>query len=458
MNLPHGNSFNEIFHTDDRETLELEIMKHGNLNNILRPSDDQCLNTLFHQAVEHGAFRCLKFLLYRSTGTLNLDLPNIYGKTPLHLAVEKITQRYNIANLNCLKILLHKGAYCNARDNDGNTPLHALAKYMGACNGKTSEGAETCLRLLLESESLNTGIQNRNKLTASQLEMQCTKINVENESNFVKKLSTYNSNLSWTSYETIMDCVTNFDANIYENNQKIHEIINRLESGANIYNRHIGNETMLFRIVAYCDLDLIDAILRRGCDPWCKNVGDGKLPLHAAMTRCDPTIVALVLHFMKIGANHMKVDLSTMSFSLLQSYLCNCNINDVDQIQCLTRLVNGNTIVDFDQKMEQDQVVRHIFLNSSEPKLSLNALSLAKWTKNQQAVEFLTTHCLIEFDKSQQTGMNFFNKYASSVEFYTYIYQMCCLFHSHTSLLCTDIYYGKSDQEQNTFVTLFIYF
>ena len=97
--------------------------------------------SVLHHAVYMEDIKSVKLLLSSSKEEVNKL--NIYDKTPLHVAMEK--QHRQIA-----EILIGSGADINAPDIYGNTPLHCALIWGGNI---------TCVRLLLEQETINTNQQ-----------------------------------------------------------------------------------------------------------------------------------------------------------------------------------------------------------------------------------------------------------------------------------------------------------
>ena len=77
-------------------------------------------NTPFHIAIEGNAGVDLLNLLY--VNNAKIDIQNIYGQTPLMIALEK-------GNVEVVKFLVDLGADLNLRDDDGKTALDLVIKY-----------------------------------------------------------------------------------------------------------------------------------------------------------------------------------------------------------------------------------------------------------------------------------------------------------------------------------------
>ncbi|MFP3027290.1 MAG: ankyrin repeat domain-containing protein [Wolbachia sp.] len=72
-----------------------------------------------HLAIEKGNEKIVKALL--AAQGIDVNLQDVYGKAPLHLAIEK-------GNENIVKALLNKGASLNLRDKSESTPLCRAAE------------------------------------------------------------------------------------------------------------------------------------------------------------------------------------------------------------------------------------------------------------------------------------------------------------------------------------------
>ena len=155
-------------------------MRYGNNfhNTSQRGRNVNEFKTLFHTAIRNGASNCLKFLLDKSMGTNNLDNPDFKGKTPLHRVIESLVNNYTESNLSCLKLLLEKRAFVNARDVYGDTPLHLLAELISDIKCDVT-AVNVCLKLLLKESSLDVDSVNKSERTAlqvlsSQFETNCS--------------------------------------------------------------------------------------------------------------------------------------------------------------------------------------------------------------------------------------------------------------------------------------------
>ncbi|XP_068652060.1 uncharacterized protein [Aristolochia californica] len=106
--------------------------------------------TPLHVAAGNNNVGIVKFLLdYRGSETIELEAKNMYGETPLHMAAK------NGCN-ESVRLLLDRGAFVEAKANNGMTPLHlavwhslraddsltvkTLLEFNADCNVKDNEG------------------------------------------------------------------------------------------------------------------------------------------------------------------------------------------------------------------------------------------------------------------------------------------------------------------------------
>ncbi|XP_076450581.1 uncharacterized protein LOC143286742 [Babylonia areolata] len=132
----------------DYEALEESVKNHLSGKQEFCCLRSRCINgsTLLHTASYYGYQAIVKDLLQLR---VDVDLRDYKGATPLHRAKD----------LETMQILLDNGAYINAEDAEGNTPLHVK------CYGETDKPSEMeCLELLLAREAIPTKRNNRGLL------------------------------------------------------------------------------------------------------------------------------------------------------------------------------------------------------------------------------------------------------------------------------------------------------
>jgi hypothetical protein len=126
----------------------LELEKHlihypGDVNAIFRESDD---NTLLHIAVKSGSVECVKVLLSRGAKP---DVTNKDKNTPLHLAAQ-------LGCMGSIKVLVENKSDLSIGDESENTPLHLAAMSGSADSVKylIENGAD----LLVENKDKHTAL------------------------------------------------------------------------------------------------------------------------------------------------------------------------------------------------------------------------------------------------------------------------------------------------------------
>jgi cytohesin len=117
-----------IFYSDeDRANLLKLLGSHGGDSETGVNNRDADGNTALHRAVMDSQTYGHKIAALIAAGA-DVNATNFAGRTPLHLAVEKIwSWPYNGGMDSGVMALLKAGANVNAQDNEGNTPLHILA-------------------------------------------------------------------------------------------------------------------------------------------------------------------------------------------------------------------------------------------------------------------------------------------------------------------------------------------
>jgi len=74
--------------------------------------------TPLHVAAGYNNTEIVKFLLnWQGTEMVDLEAKNMYGETPLHMAVKN-------SSCESTNLLLERGAHIEAKANNGMTPLH----------------------------------------------------------------------------------------------------------------------------------------------------------------------------------------------------------------------------------------------------------------------------------------------------------------------------------------------
>lgn len=410
----------DILALDNRDRLEREVVKHGNrLENIINPTHAPKSQTIFHATVQLRSTNCLKFLLKKTINKIQFNIPDENGSTPLHLAVLNMAQEYNSPTLGCLKLLLSHGAFVNGRNNDGDTPLHLMAKMMLNGELKNWDGTIACFHILLTHEFINVHAQNKCRQSAKSIVslslLKGTVYHAQVRISLIEKAISTNSTSNLEEiYEQIADCL--LSVNSINAKQILTTQLKNSKLLGNLSNRYIGNKTLLYYIVEKFDLKLIDGFIRIGCDPWLANVGDGKIPLHAALSRCDFDVVALILqHMKKRNCINHQLDLKELSFSLLQTFLCSSKAKNKSQMKCLERLLKDDILLDVNQFWRVNSRTKKISsaLTTAMVKFAghLTAFIIATWMDNSAAIQLLQRSGAQLIEVPRQTGENFNKQY-----------------------------------------------
>lgn len=159
---------------ETENALELESYLSHYVGDINLAFCDNYCNTLLHLAVKSGSLECVKVLLNRGAKT---DVKNTDMNTPLHFAAK-------LKSSDCLKYLLNSGAKICERNTSQNTPLHYAAE------APCAESVKLLIEHISGSSShdlkLEINLKNSSKRTplhlASQFgSVECIKLLVENK-------------------------------------------------------------------------------------------------------------------------------------------------------------------------------------------------------------------------------------------------------------------------------------
>ena len=251
--------------------------------------------------------------------------------------------------MRCLKYLISKTrcpGLLDEPDKYGRTPLHYL-------RGKPSHRSLQIYNLLIRAGAFKNARDNegecvsRNTLGAIDIE------EISSESENSEKL--IDSLLMMRAIE----------------DEEIENIIH--EARGEPIRKFAGSKSVLFRAVSKHGLKVTEALLESGHDPWTANTDDSLIPLHAALEIGHWEKVHLLLKEMK-RKNHVDVlDLTRMTFSLMQKVFCNYQVDDegkphVSYTRCLKALLHDKILLDPLQFNSQGLTIHDLlqYLNHKE--------------------------------------------------------------------------------------------
>lgn len=356
----------DILETDNKDAMELEVARlGGDLKTVLRPVDAPDGKTIVHAAVENGAKECLKFLIIKMSSELELDEPDQDGRTPLHYAVELGYLVVNPDILECMELLLSHGAYVNARDKFGDTALHNVAQMSISDPRNNSDCFLHYVDLLLSQRDIDLFAKNGNNQKPLDIKKHFSDLK---NGSCPKYKMIQNKAEKCTTDITTRSLLYNAVYSVAEINQKT--LSEKLKES--IPNAFIGTKSILFHVVQKMNVSIVKKILSNGFNPWMENVDDHKIPLHAALTRGNAQIVAVLLEHMKSSPESKLTDLRPLSFELLRTVLCNASRpgkvdedSKVNHLKCLQLLMAKDVLIDVNATDGSDEQIRAIGLADS---------------------------------------------------------------------------------------------
>ena len=377
-----------IMESDARLLLEMEFARlGGNIRKLFRPKDSEKKETLLHIAVRFGAFDCLSFLLNKVTSPEQLAEPDIEGRTPLHYCIEYgfIQQTSDI--LQCLKLLLEKGSYVNARDMFGDTAMHNVL-HLQAYNSSITEKRDSNVqvvtslfknfkRLLQNHSQIDMEAKNASDQTPLDLEI------LLNVTDSIQKKTRKEKDLS--NNKVIHDERAQIYSMLVTSSSSINakKLSKKVKDNSFNSNGFIGGKSILYYIIENMEEHFAVEVLQQEVNVWIKNIDDLNLPLHAALRRGSPILTELVLQSMRKSIKPSGSGVRNLSFSLLKAVLCNNN--------SFGRQVKGepNHLKCFELLLKQKDYI-FLDINACCPEdKSVNALTICKFPKMAKFLHLL---------------------------------------------------------------------
>jgi cytohesin len=226
---------------EERKEMLIFLINHSaDLNAI-----DKCGNSPLHLLAYQAQPSCMKLLIEKDIGVVKTE--NKTGKTPMHmLGMTELKTEEDIKK--CTEILLEAGADVNAKDKDGNSPLHQLANY----------AKPICLKLFINKRA---DVNTKNKEGETPLHLVGRKI-LGNE-------------------ETPMHILGRTELENEENRKKCTELL--LEAGADVNAKDKDGNSPLHRLADYAKPICLKLLIGKEAKVNAKNKL-GKTPLHMVGT------------------------------------------------------------------------------------------------------------------------------------------------------------------------------
>ena len=404
---------------DSRDELEIIVAKISNdIHKIYEPVDSTYCGNIFHAAVQEGAPNCLRFLLSKASDE-QINRPDKNGLTALHYTCLESSTSEKIANLSCLKSLVSSRAFVNARDNSGNTCLHILAKRLIE-DKENGNDIVLCAETLLRSRYINPNSKNCLQMSPKDICLHEVKTD-KNSKEFCRLLDNYKETSTINKYyersqkEALIEKITGtlLSFETYDKiANKILLLIKDIKSSNFVDNRYIGTKTLLYLVTEHLGEHLLKSFLELNLSPWIPNIDDGRLPLHAALSKNDYISTALILQHMNNYPHEIQY-YDHYSFSLLQTCLCCAKPKASQSLQqCLQSLLKIDGIrSSVNQSLEENAISVQITDNLSikDRVTEITALTLARWAKNKEAQELLLLNGAFEISPPSADPSKYFS-------------------------------------------------
>lgn len=275
-----------------------------------------------------------------------LNEPDENGEVVLHRSV-------NYLNEEITNMLLDQEADYDARDNDGNSPLHLLAKR----HSKKSDSWSNIADALLSMQHIDVNALNKEgKKPTDESFPSGRKLaqKINNSHDFDDETSDF--------YHLVLTNKSDELSEFFEENAA--------ETG--ISNQYVGSENLTHHFAKLNDKHLLQKALELKCDPWRTNVNE-TLPLRFALEIGSASIVDTLITSMKEVKSQEYIDISENSFEYLNILLTADEESKGNHNECLERLLRDDVVLDV----------------NSVNKDGLTPLQVAAIANNQEAMEML---------------------------------------------------------------------
>ena len=279
----------------------------------------------------------------------------------------------------CAKLLLKEGAYVNCRGENGHTPLHILTGNVSHLEERNLMVYLKCQSLLLDNSDVDVNAINGLMQTPLSILFSSLSSSIHtSHSDIFQNLFSSGAKFSEVEVSQLSEVGIKLTGKQNTSNEKYNFniynfIIGRGEKAfpwkiedtlsPSFYNRYIGTKSLLYHIVEFVDVTVLEQLLIQEVNPWIINIDNSKIPLHAALVRGNIKVVELLLHYMKdpVSDNNI-IDLRNYTFSLLQSLLCNtqqetCRLpeSNVDHVKCFKALISDEVRLDLKQSSSTNE-------------------------------------------------------------------------------------------------------
>ena len=334
----------------------------------LRPIGSPNNKTIYHGAVEFLAIDCLQFLLMKNRKKTHLTEPDSNGNPPLHFLYNFLKTRCKsyrddaltgIQNdckpiregvLSVLSMLIDEGVDVNACDNDGNTFLHKLVRFEEIVE---KDVALNLVEILLKHPNINYKAKNGLGLDISEIVKRRSLLELVGVAKLQEIIEKLDSKTSKNSTEFETSIAESF---LMKDIEQMKVILQGMEGSIidTEMKQFVGSKTLLYHVSSNLDHDAVQVLLSRCHDPWVTNADDGKLPIHAALSRGHYKTVKLLIQSMKQKTHNGILDFRKISFSLFQKLFCNfqnaaSDDSNINYMECLESILTDDILINIHQ-------------------------------------------------------------------------------------------------------------
>ena len=333
-----------------------KLLESKHISKVLDERTSTSSNTILHITVLKELKVWAKFFIDNIVVPQQLDEPNKYGKTPLHLAAEHNEPFF-------IELFLSGGAHVNARDDDGNTPLHILAEASLDCQAGDFcdyENLQRCCIMLLNHPDIDVSPRNLKKQTPEDIARSLT--GFKYGALFTKLLKSASSNSkNGTAFQKTWISQL-FDAILLKDEMQLklitarntpelnNDVASLRNSNSKWYKTYLGSKRVLYLIVRERKFtaNLVNTILVSVDDPFAEDF-NSYIILHAALERCDPILVDKILQSMKFFKKTSPLNLREYSFTLLQKVVFHphATVDNNKMNECFQKLLDHDVCIDF---------------------------------------------------------------------------------------------------------------